>query len=150
MAKKQRVEAHVAQTIKQDSEEQALQAELAQLDAQLEAQLRKKALQAQIDMKKKALLELDQDRERLNRGQHAAQQGTLATQASLAVPAYDCDVQPISPLGMPNSADQVVLSGSNAAAEDCPVPASHAQEVTKAPKNPDFFQSKTIAGRYQE
>ncbi len=150
VAKKQRVEAHVAQTIKQDSEEQALQAELAQLDAQLEAQLRKKALQAQIDMKKKALLELDQDRERLNRGQHAAQQGTLATQASLAVPAYDCDVQPISPLGMPNSADQVVLSGSNAAAEDCPVPASHAQEVTKAPKHPDFFQSKTIAGRYQE
>ena len=150
VAKRQRVEAYVAQAIEQDPEEQALQAELAQLHAQLEAQLRKKALQAQIDMKKKALLELDQDRERLKRGQHAAQQGTLATQASLAVPAFDCDVQPISPLGMPNSAHQVVLFGSNAAAEDCPVPAPHAQKVTKAPKHPEFPQSKTIAGRYQE
>ena len=145
VAKRQRLE---TQTSEQDPEEQALQAELAQLDAQLEALLRKKALQAQIDVKKKALLELNQDAEKLKRGQHAAQQGTFATQASLAVPAFSYGVQPINSLYDTDSAHQTVPCSS--AAECCTVPRPQSQEVTKAPKHPDFFQSKTIAGRYQE
>ena len=95
VAKRQRLE---TQANEQDPEEQALQAEL----AQLEAQLRKKVLQAQIDIKKRTMLELDTR-------QHAAQQDTLAAQASLAIPAFSCGVQPIKPLYTPDGAHQTVL-----------------------------------------
>ena len=57
-------------------------------------------------------------------------------------------VQPINSLYNTDCAHQSVPCSS--AAECCTVPRPQSQEVTKAPKHPDFFQSKTIAGRYQE
>ena len=49
----------------------------------------------------------------------------------------------------PDAADQTVLTSSNAA-EGYGVPAPKPSRVAKPPKHPEFFQSQTIAGRYQE
>jgi len=142
LAKRQRVETNAA-----DMREQELQAEL----DQLKSQWRQKKLQLQIDTQKQAILELDQHEEKLKRRQNAAQHGTLATQASLALSTSNCDVQPSNSLCTPFTLyveDQTELPSSNA--EGCTVPAPQSNNITNAPKNPDFFQSQTIAGRYQE
>lgn len=99
----------------------------------------------------KQILELDQHEEKLKRRQNAAQQDTLATQASLALSTSNCDVQPSNSLCTPFTLyveDQTELPSSNA--EGCTVPAPQSNNITNAPQNPDFFQSHTIAGRYQE
>ena len=59
------------------------------------------------------------------------------------------DVQPSNTPFIPELQNQAVLSGSSAA-EDSKVSAAQPDQMRRAPKNSDFFQSQTIDGRYKE
>lgn len=150
LAKRQRFETHAA-----DKKEQHMQAEI----DQLRSQNRQQELQLQLAIEKQAALELAGRKDNFKTRQllwSAAKHGSLCCEKSKADSlAFHCKVQASSTLCIPSTLDSTLPLRSNAAAE-CLLPAPQSKEVVKQPSRfrflskPDFFQSQTIAGRYQE
>lgn len=142
LAKRQRIEVHAA------VKEEQMQAEL----EQLRSHRRQKELQLQIGKEKQAIHELDQQQQDLRSRQmmcNPAQGGSALTEQVKSASTSSQDVQLSNTPFSPELQNQALLSGSNAA-EDSKVPVAQPDQMRGAPKNPDFFQSQTIDGRYKE
>ena len=163
LAKRQRVETNAA-----DMREE-LQAEIDQLTSQnrlqeLQQQLAKQkqaalTLQKEAELQeateKQAALEFAQRQDNLKMRQmmwNAAHHGSPLTTEIMTGSVLNFGVQPGDTLCTPvtlDAEDQTVVPSSNAA-EAYTVPAAKPSRVAKALQHPEFFQSQTIAGRYQE
>ena len=163
LAKRQRVETNAA-----DMREE-LQAEIDQLTFQnrlqeLQQQLAKQkeaalTLQKEAELQeateKQAALEVAQRQDNLKMRQmmwNAAHHGSPLTAEIMTGSVLNFGVQPGDTLCTPvtlDAEDQTVVP-SSIAAEAYTVPAAKPSRVAKALQHPEFFQSQTIAGRYQE
>lgn len=128
-----------------------LQAEIDQLTFQNRLQ----ELQQQEATEKQAALEFAQRQDNLKMRQmmwNAAHHGSPLTAEIMTGSVLNFGVQPGDTLCTPvtlDAEDQTVVPISNAA-EAYTVPAAKPSRVAKALQHPEFFQSQTIAGRYQE
>ncbi|DBA90211.1 TPA: hypothetical protein ACH3X1_003510 [Trebouxia sp. C0004] len=78
-----------------------------------------------------------------------AQGSSALTEHAMSAATSSQDVQLSNTPFPPEVQNQAVLAGSSAA-ENSNVPAAQPDHMRRAPKNPDFFQSQTIDGRYKE
>ena len=128
--------------------EQHMQAEL----EQLRFHKRQKELQLQIDREKQEILKLDQQHQHLRtrKMMSSTAQGSCAlTEQAMSASTSNQDVQLSNTPLTSEPQHQTVLAGSTAA-ENWKVPAAQPDQLRRAAKNPDFFQSQTIGGRYKE
>ncbi len=127
-----------------------------QLAKQKEAALTlQKEAELQEATEKEAALEFAQRQDNLKMRQmmwNAAHHGSPLTAEIMTSSVLNFGVQPGDTLCTPvtlDAEDQTVVPISNAA-EAYTVPAAKPSRVAKALQHPEFFQSQTIAGRYQE